>query len=104
MKYNTLQEDVNRMRSIMNVKPINEGLFDRMMGAEVTPEKKAQALAAIQNHPNRSAAYQQFQLEDPMKADKYVEFFAMYPNGYPKWDGEKFVEQTETPYLNELGY
>lgn len=97
-----LTEQVSRLKNLMGVKPITEGFFGRMMGSEATPEKKAQALAAIQNHPTRAAAYQQFQMEDPMKADKYVEFFAIYPNGYPVWDGEKFVEQVPTPSLNEL--
>lgn len=102
MNYSTIQEDVNRLRAIMNIKVINEGIFGNMHGTEMTPEKKEQALMMIKNHPNRYRAYTQFQLEDPNKADKYVEFFAIYPNGYPKWDGEKFVEQVPTPFLNEL--
>ncbi len=102
MKYNTLQEDVNRLRSIMVPNKINEGFFGRMMGAEPTPEKRDRALADIMKHPNKSKIYQQLQIEDPTKADKYVDFFAVYPNGYPKWDGEKFVEQVPTPALNEL--
>jgi hypothetical protein len=105
MKYKTLQEDVNRLRSIMNVAPINEGLFGRMMGAEPTSDKKAKALVYILGgqNPNLTKAYNQFKSEDPIKADKYVEFFAVYPNGYPKWDGEKFVEQVPTPALTEDG-
>ena len=120
--YTTLNEQVDRLRSLMQIKPINEGSTDQLQGEMTeslgsnmmglakrllnirTPdEKKAEVLRYIESgeNPNVTKAYNQFKQTNPMKAQKYIEFYMTYPSGYPKWDGTKFIEQVETSFLQE---
>ena len=127
MKYNTLNEQVDRLKSLMNIKEcstnqltgeMGEGfggkflqgastLAKQLMGITSLGQKKAETLKFIQSgaHPMMTKAYNQFKMQNPMKADKYVEFYATNPNGFPKWDDTTgaFRETGETQWLGEEG-
>lgn len=125
MKYNTLNEQVDRLKSLMNIKEssidqltgeMEEGfggkflqgasvLAKKLMGIPSLEQKKAETLKFIQSgaHPMMTKAYNQFNMQNPMKADKYVEFYAMNPNGFPKWDDTTgaFRDTGESSWLDE---
>jgi hypothetical protein len=97
-RYTTINEQVDRLKSLMQVtptKPISEGfggtvtnLAKRLLGVRSLEEKKAEVLRFIESgaHPMMTKAYNQYKMENPMKAQKYLEFYATNPNDFPKWD------------------
>jgi hypothetical protein len=93
----TLEEQIDRYKKLMQ---INEGFVDKtknlakdVLGIKNTEEKKLEALHYIQSGKNQNItmAYNKFQQEDPVKADKYVQFYVENPNDFPKWDGDQFI-------------
>lgn len=105
-----LTEQLNRMRTLIKSDTITEGFGEKMsllarelLGIRSPEEKMAIAQRYIDSgkNPNVTAAYNQFLQQDPDKAAKYVRFYSNYPEGYPKWNGQDFVEQVHTSMMAE---
>jgi hypothetical protein len=117
-RYNTLNEQVDRLKTLMNIKEspadqltgelaeadINEWfggdfartlatLSKRLLGIRSPEEKKAAVSQFIQSgaHPMMTAVYNKYKDTDPLKAEKYIEFYAQHPDDFPKWDASKMI-------------
>ena len=95
-----IQEQLKAFESM----EIGEGPLDRLRGTVVgnalgmksaedkQKEKMDKALALIQAHPSNRAGYNSLLAKDPIKAKKYVEYWAEHPDAKQiKWDEENGV-------------
>lgn len=71
------------------------------LGFKSSDEKFKEAEKRILAHPVKSRLYNKLKREDSDKAKKYVEFFVKNPEGYPKWNGEEWLDTAK--YSHELG-
>lgn len=103
---NIISEQIELMKTLNESLGGNVSNFaKRMLGLRSPEEKKAMVIRYLESgeNPHKTRKYNELKAQNPLVAQKYVDFFVLYPNSHPKWDGTKFVEQIETSFLQEEG-